>query len=290
MENILKDLQMLTPSQVEMQNAHVSYMKYLRENINNFSYWFPRIEVVGKYGIKVPKSYIIEVPEDIYEAFFQERKGDRRLIRQWAHKAVLPVIKKHFDGKEVFMKNGCYSGKFNFDKCCHIKANASLEDVVEHLCELQMDSLLKETDGYLEVVLREWIQPEKDCKTIYGGMPLRTEMRLFYDFSNHKPLYWVNYWIWDECHDLICMGWNGERKEDADAYEQCYTHIDERLKQCQETHWQTIIDALQQVASMKGIWSVDFLFENNQVWLIDAAVGPRSFYWDNNKVKVAMEA
>lgn len=290
MGNILKDLQMLTPSQEEMQNAHVSYMKYLRENINNFSYWFPRIEVVGKHGINVPKSYIIDVPEDIYEAFFQERKGDQRLIRQWAHKAVLPVIKKHFDGKEVFMKNGCYSGKFSFDKCCHIKANASLEDIVEHLCELQMDSMIKETDGNLEVVLREWIQPEEDCKTIYGGMPLRTEMRLFYDFSNHKPLYWVNYWNWDECHDPICIGWNGERKVDADAYEQSYKHIDEKLKQCQQTHWQTIINALQQVASMEGIWSVDFLFESNQVWLIDAAVGPRSFYWDNKKVKEAMEA
>lgn len=289
MEN-KKDFLILPPSQEELRKAHENYMKYLRENKNNFSYWFPKLSVVNRHGIMVPKSYIVDVPEDIYEAFFQERKGDRCLIRQWTHKAVLPIIKKHFDGKEVFLKNGCYSGKFNFDKCCHIKAGASLEDIVTHLCELQMDSLLKETDGNLEMVLREWIQPEEGNKTIYGGMPLRTEMRLFYDFSNHKPLYWVNYWNWDDCHDPICIGWDGERKEDADVYEEYYSYIDEELGLCYEKHWQTIVDALQQVSSMEGIWSVDFLFEKEQVWLIDAAIGPRSHYWDSEKIKAAMEA
>lgn len=288
MEENIRNFKFPTFTEEELREAHESHMKYLRENPNNFSFWFPKLSVVKRYGLMVPKSHVVDVPENIYKTFFQEGKNDMRIIRQWAHKAILSVIQQHFQGKEVFLKNGCYSGKFSFNKCCHLKANATLKEIVAHLCNIQYDSLMKETDGNLEVVLREWIQPEDGTNTIYGGMPLRPEMRLFYDFTSHKPLYWVNYWDWNDCHDPICFHWNGERTEDADVYEETYPSIDERVKKYREKYWQTIIDALQQVNLMKGIWSVDFLFDKSGVWLIDAAIGSRSHYWDVEKVKAAL--
>jgi len=285
-----KEFKFHAPTEDELREAHNNYMKYLRENPNNFSFWFPKLSVVKRHRILVPKSHVVEVPEDIYKTFFQEGKNDLRVIRQWAHKAILPVIRQHFQGKEVFMKNGCYSGKFNFNKCCHLTADATLKEIVEHLCSIQYDSLLKETDGNLEIVLREWIQPEEGTKTIYNGMPLRPEMRLFYDFTSHKPLYWVNYWDWNDCHDPICLDLEGNPSEDAEVYEEYYPYIDEELREYQEKYWQTILDALQQVNLMEGIWSVDFLFEKNQIWLIDAAIGPKSHYWDLEKIKAAIKA
>jgi len=273
----------------EMEEAHKSYMKYLRENPNNFSFWFPKLSVVRDFDIMVPESHVVSVPENLYKSFFQEEGNDMSTITQWAEKELLPIIQRDFQGKEVFMKNGCYSGKSNFDKCCHLKANATLMEIVDHLCCLQYDSLMKETDGNLEIVLREWIRPKDDCKTIYGGMPLRPELRLFYDFTSHKPLYWVNYWDWDMCHDPICIDWDGERSKDANVYEECYPYIAEKVEQYRAEHWQTIIEALDYVSFMEGIWSVDFLFENGQVWLIDAAVGQRSAYWDVSKVKAALK-
>lgn len=289
MDNILKKLEILTPSQEEMRKAHEHYMNYLRENKNNFSYWFPKLSIVSQYGIMVPQSYIVDVPEDIFKAFFNERKNDMEIVQEWAQKALLPLISQHFKGKDVFIKNGCYSGKFSFDKCCHIKPDATDNDIVRNLCNLQYDSILKETDGNLEIILREWIKPQEGNKTIYEGMPLRTEMRLFYDFSSHKPLYWVNYWNWDDCHDPICVGWDGERKEDADVYEEYYPYLEEELEMCQKKYWQNIVEALKNVTVMEGIWSVDFLFEDDKVWLIDAAIGQRSYYWDSEKIKAAME-
>lgn len=284
-----KEFNFHAPTEDELREAHENYMKYLRENPNNFSFWFPKLSVVKRHGILVPKSHVVEVPEDIYKAFFQEGKNDLRVIRQWAHKAILPVIQQHFQGKEVFVKNGCYSGKFNFNKCCHLAVDATLKEIVAHLCSIQYDSLLKETDGNLEIVLREWIQPEEGTKTIYNGMPLRPEMRLFYDFTSHKPLYWVNYWDWNDCHDPICLDLEGNPSEDAEVYEEYYPYIDEELREYQEKYWQTILDALQQVNLMEGIWSVDFLFEKNQIWLIDAAIGPKSHYWDLEKIKAALK-
>ena len=279
MEENIKNITIHTPSEEDMKEAHNNYMRFLRENPNNFSFWFPKLNSVKRSGIMIPKSRVIEVPEEIYKAFFMENKRDKKTIRLWAHDAILPVIQQHFSGKELFVKNGCYSGKFNFNKCCHIPADATLKEIVEHLCEIQYDSLMKETSGNLEIVLREWIQPEECTKTIYGGMPLRPEIRLFYDFDTHRPLYWINYWDWDYCHDYICC-----HDDDKPVYEEYYPFIDEEVKNFMEEHYDTICNALQEVTLMKGIWSVDFLLERNRVWFIVAALGHMSAYWDEEKI------
>ena len=282
MEENNKEITIHTPTEEEMKEAHENYMCYLRENPNNFSFWFPHLSAVKNHGIRVPQSYIIEVPEEIYKAFYQEHSQDMKKIRLWAHKKVFPVIQNHFQGKEVFVKNGCYSGKFSFNKNCHIQPNATLKEIVEHLCNIQYGALchgFNGTGGYLEIVLREWIRPDNFTKTIYGGMPLRPEMRLFYDFDGHKPLYWVNYWDWDECHDYIAQ------TEDKEVYEEYYPYIDEEVKIYTTDHWDTICNALAQVTGLKGVWSVDFILQKDMVWFIDAAIGPMSAYWDPEKVK-----
>lgn len=265
-----------------MKEAHENYMRYLRENPNNFSFWFPHLSAVKNHGIRVPQSHIVEVPEEIYKAFYQEHSQDMKKIRLWAYKKVFPVIQNHFQGKEVFVKNGCYSGKFSFNKNCHLQPNATLKEIVEHLCNIQYGALchgFNGTGGYLEIVLREWIRPDNFTKTIYGGMPLRPEMRLFYDFDRHKPLYWVNYWDWDECHDYIAQ------TIDKEVYEEYYPYINEEVKIYTTDHWDTICNALAQVTGLKGVWSVDFILQKDKVWFIDAAIGPMSAYWDPEKVK-----
>lgn len=271
-----------TPTEQEQQEAHANFINWLRNNPNNFSYWFPKLSVVRQHGVLVPKSRIINVPEELLEAFFLERKGDKRLIRQWAHDNILPVIKSHFQDTEVFMKNGCFSGKFNFNACCHLPANATLKEIVQHLCNIQYDSLANDTAGNLEVILREWVKPMNGTETIYGGMPLRAEMRLFYDFDSHQPLYYVNYWDWDYCHEAICC-----QPEDKTVYENYYPFINEEVELYAKDHWQTICDALSHVSDMKGDWSIDFILESNRVWMIDAAIGRQSAYWDEKKITAA---
>ena len=272
--------QIKTPSEEEMKKAHEDHMLYLRRNPNNFSFWFPQLKTVRDHGIHVPESYIVEVPEEVYRAFFQERGGDKRLIRQWVHQKILPVIKEHFHNKEVFVKNGCYSGKFSFDKCCHIPADATLKEITEHLCDIQYDALcagLNGAGGYLEIVIREWIRPENFTEKIYGGMPLRPEIRMFYDFTSHRPLYAVNYWDWDYCHEAIAY-----REEDFKVYERVYPSLLQKLRVLTEKHWHTICEALRHV-QMQGMWSVDFILEEKMVWMIDAAIASMSAYWDPEK-------
>lgn len=277
--NTTTKLSIATPSEEDMKAAHVNYINWLSNNPNNFSYWFPRIINLREYGISIPKSIILPVPENILNAFFMEHMpDDMERITKWVDMTIMPIISTTFAQKEVFVKNGCFSNKFSFDAACHIPANADLLKVTEHICRIQADSICFDTAGNLEIVLREWIEPEEGTRTIYNGMPFRSEMRLFYDFDRHRYLYDVNYWDWDNCHDYICRN-----PEDAEVYEDDYQCIAEELDIRKNIHLTNIANALYSVNSLKGIWSVDFILTDDKCWLIDMAIAKQSAYWDESK-------
>lgn len=93
------------------------------------------------------------------------------------------------------------------------------------------------------------------------------------------------------CHDPICFGWDGERTPDADAYEKAWPYLLYATKHWLEKHLTMITDALSTVTTLTmpddqpNIWSVDFIIEEDRVWLIDMAQAWRSAYWNPKKIK-----
>lgn len=274
-----KKLPDFLPNEEEMSINHMSFLRFLTCNRNNFSYWFPHVLKLRSKKIRIPVSYIVSVPCDVYKAFFLEKNSDRKKIYEFVSEYVVPILSKHFKGKDVFMKNGCFSNKFDFEKSCHILPTDSAVDLTNKLCELNYNSILCETYGYLELVLREWIEPSPDTKAIYDGMPFRPEMRLFYDFDKKEALYSVNYWDWDYCHDAIC----DRNPEDKIVYEEDYRKLEDGVRIWGEKHFPIISEALATVNYMSGIWSIDFILEEDCVWLIDMALANTSAYWDKKK-------
>lgn len=282
-----------TPTPEEQQQAHESFMRYLRENPNNFSYWFPHIKNLSKKGLAIPYSIIIPIPEEIYKAFFREEEGDAEKIDRWVMDNVSPTIAVNplLNGRKLFMKNGCFSNKFDFSKSCLIEDASDKETLIQHISNIMYDSIMHDTDGYLELVVREFIEPEENTPTIYNGMPLRCETRVFYNFDTHQLLYAVNYWDWNYCHDGICLAFGGERKPDADIYERAWPLLEFKTRHLLRQHQEKIEKALASVTTLHvpencpNIWSVDFMLEEEKVWLIDMAVGWRSAYWDPEKIK-----
>lgn len=268
-----------TPTKEELQELHRKHMKFLREYKNNFSYWFPFIKNISVPGVRIPKSVIIDVPEDLYKAFFMEEKDDASQIVNWFRQSVVPVVKREFPSQEVFIKNGCFSGKFRFDENCHVRNIDDVETVARQFSAIQYDSLMMDKMGELELIVREYIPAEPGTKTIYHGMPLRPEIRVFYDFSNNLYLYTVNYWDWDECHEAICR-----HPEDAKVYEKVYPQIKSRLSTLLLNHMGKICKVLGTVENLSDIWSVDFILEDRQIWLIDMATAGMSTYWDPERV------
>ena len=271
----LSDIRIVKPSQEDLQLAHNHYIKWQIENPNNLSYWSSKIapHLIEK-GIKYPKTRIIAVPEKIMEACFMERQGDRELINKWIRVTVMPELL----GTEfpLFMKNGCFSNKFDFNRSCRLEAYDE-EAITRNFVNLQGASLLYDTGGNMEIVFREFIQPPKGTPTIYNGMPFRPEMRVFYNFDRHSYCYSVNYWDWDYCHERIA-----ENARDKYIYETAYPEMKELYEYRKSCFLPTILSALRQVRKLTGIWSLDFILDEDRVWFIDAAIADRSAYWDAN--------
>ena len=286
-----KKLLITPPTPEEQQAAHESFMRYLRENPNNFSYWFPHIKNLTEKGISIPYSIIIPIPEEVYKAFFREEEGDAEKIDRWVTDIVSPTIAVNplLNGRKLFIKNGTFSNKFDFSKACLIEDARDEETLIRHISNIMYDSYMHETDGYLELVVREFIEPEENTPTIYNGMPLRCEARVFYNFDTHQLLYAVNYWDWNYCHDGICFALGGERKPDADTYEKAWPLLEFKTRYLLRQHQELIEKALASVDTLHvpegypNIWSVDFMLEEEKVWLIDMAVGWRSAYWNPEK-------
>lgn len=244
------------------------YNKWLMENPNNFSFWFPKIE---NCGIKVPGSVIVSVPEEILHSFYMEREGDMERIEAFVRDTVMPAIKDM--PVLLFVKNGCFSNKFDFRDCA-VKKN--VPELTMSILNINYTSLMFETGGNYEVVIRERIgmlEHEGEQYRIYHGMPLKPEFRVFYDFDKKKALYAVNYWDWDYCHDAISRD-----KTDKVVYEAVYPKILDFYKKHEAEVLQLVDDHMKDVEGLSGIWSVDIMYADGEYWLIDMALGATSAY------------
>lgn len=271
-----RDFSIAVPK-VDEVKAFNSFVEWLRSNKNNFSYWFPKICHCfdGNDNIVVPKSLIIPIPENMLECFFGEKPDDYNIVSEWFNENIQKIREAFPDNTELFIKNGCFSGKFDFDNSCHIK-NVNVETLVKNFMSLSMDSLCFDTGGNLELVIREYISPKEETPAIYNGMPFRPEIRLFYDFSKKQFCGESFYWDWDYCHNRICdMNYN-----DGAIYEKNYDAVYSQYEQYRDKWIPEIITILNNSeVDLSGVWSMDFILEEERAIMIDMAVGQDSAYY-----------
>lgn len=249
-----------------------TYYESLKNDQNNISYWYPKIR---NCGMSIPKTQIFTVPERIVKAFYMEGNMQQNIdeVYEWVKSELTPLLKPELQGL-IFMKNGAYSNKFDFSTCA---TRATAIDITRNLIEINYASLMFETGGNAEVAIRERIiSNENEVPCIYNGMPLRNEYRLFYDFDNNKPLYIVNYWDWEYCHDAI-----SRNVTDKIVYETIYPQLNKHYEEKKDVVMENCRKALKCVSGLSGIWSVDIMEdETGTLWLIDMAIGERSAYWN----------
>ena len=266
------------------------YLSDLRMDPNIMSNWFPAIEPTdGKERkLHIPKTIIVQVPDDVCQSFFMERPGDRERIIQFVSEQVMPKAKESGIYPSIFMKNGGFSNKYQFSNCTPgpDEVQAAL-----NLINMNYAALCVGADGITEVCIRELIpHNEGTVPCIYHGMPLRSEFRVFYDFDRHQPLYIANYWDWKYCHDAICRDYT-----DKIVYEMYYPTLLAQYERFKDSVVEMVADDMKDITGLPGIWSVDVLYCEPQnhdfnkkyegFWLIDMAVGHRSAYWDPNLAK-----
>jgi hypothetical protein len=243
----------------------VSEYNEQRATPENFSYWFPKIE---KCGMRMPESKFYIIPQGIYVNSIDciyDSKTPTELIN-WLTETVIPDMHPY---KNYFLKNGTFSNKFDFRDCV-----ANRESIIKKYLSIQYGSCLLSAGGTTEIVLRKHIDySEKKHATIYNGMPLRVEIRVFYDFDKHEVIYAANYWdynyvaphMYNRTDEIV---FNHVRKEIENGFAAHRLKVEAEVAAC-----------MHNVSGLNGIWSVDIMVDDrDQYWLIDMARGENSAF------------
>lgn len=261
-------------------NIYQYMYQRLEQNPSNFHNWFDKVKDCGFY---VPDSTSIPVPEAVMKAFsLRDPERNYDLIEKWVQIKVMPVFQKHKSTFGVFLKNGTFANKSNAMDCI-LPLNSSAGSITQHIININYLSFMFGVGGNTEVVIRNMI-PWNSYKTatIYNGLPLHPEIRVFYDFDSHKVCYSANYWDWDSCYSKI-----SRRATDRIVYQACYEQIKEAFDSKHEEAEKLVEEYLKKVTGLSGVWAIDLLLdEENKFWLIDMSIGHEVAYYDQKKIKI----
>ncbi|MCD8110983.1 MAG: hypothetical protein LUE14_12990 [Clostridiales bacterium] len=259
-------------------NEEDSYYNYLKEDPNLLSNWFPKVK---DCGIPVPQTVILTVPPEIVRAFYMDNpEDDQETIFEWVQEKVYPEAIK-FKAPFIFIKNGGFSDKFDARNCI---VHRTLYSLTQAIIDLNYDSLMFDTGGTTELVLRQYVLGRPDAyPQIYHGLPLVPEYRVFYDFNEKKVLYTVNYWDYDYCHDAI-----SRNITDKIIYEAVYPSLLKEYNDNKDKVQTMVANAMAKVNGMSGKWSVDIMtapMGDANFCLIDMARAEQSAYWESGRTK-----
>lgn len=241
-----------------------------KESDNFFSNWFPKIE---NCGIRVPRSIIIPGEDkQFYEHCYMEHvEKDLEYFMAFAKEKIIPKIKEAKFGL-LFMKNSVFSNKFDARTCMPMSDYVSIAMAI---AGINYGALMVESGGENEVVVRERIWTDLgEIPTIYNGLPLQPEFRVFYDFDTRKVLYSVNYWDYDYVYPHLYDA------TDKIVFASQREKLDRVFTEKHEEVERLVAEHMLNVEGLSGQWSVDILLDcKGEYWLIDMAVAQRSAYW-----------
>ena len=261
-------------------------------NMNSMGYWFPKIHNMNRdsEAFKIPNTTIMKVPMPVLQLSRLEysliNPVTKKIINDFVHRAFL--LK---DDKTYFVKTGTFSNKFDFRNC---KVSGSeVKELGEYLlydsyCASQMASPLK-TPSIVrpaltnEWVVREFIEDPDNNHTIYKGLPLRTEFRVFVDFDTKKVLSIVNYW-----DEKTMLNRFEERRDNHDVHDLITFKANlprlnarfEKYKDIVKEKTMVLLESKSQ-NRLTGQWSMDIMLSGNDFYIIDMALAEESYYYQS---------
>lgn len=256
----------------------------LNHDPNTMSNWLFAIkEVVDKTQFfKIPKTRIIKVPLALLQS---TRVYDYTELSPLSLEVINRFACRVFDldlEKDYFIKTGTFSSKFDF-RNAKVTKGQEVSELGSYLWYIQhqanqMASPLNNRVVYgvssnNEWVVREFIDDKEDNPTIYNGLPLHTEYRVFVDFDTEEIIGISPYWepsVMKE-HFLELGGLNDVQKQHDYIN---YINHEETLMQRYEENKNLVeseVSKLLKDCKLKGQWSIDVMQNGSDFWLIDRA-------------------
>lgn len=267
----------------------------INRNSNSMGNWLPNIvgAVTAEGYFKIPATKIIKLPLSLLQLTRLEYNN----LTPATFEVVNNYCCKAFDldeTKDYFVKTGTYSSKFDF-RNARVSGAKEVNELGEYLLynhwsALQMAHYDVNCSGRpvvygvsttVEWVVREFIPDVEENFTIYHGLPLRTEYRVFVDFDTKEVLGIHNYW--DEGvlrKHLSSRMWDG----DIDAKHDYITFVanKDRLNERYEANKAKVCEHLGKViqdVDLHGQWSVDIMQNGEDFYIIDMAIAENSAYY-----------
>ena len=246
----------------------------------NFSNWYNHIINFGCFA----HADIIANQIFTFEDTKIIKKTDDYKKVDW--ESINEILKPTLDKMEKYkvynIKNGCFSNKFDFETSL-----ATKDTLAQQLWKINYQSSMLDTGGFTELVVRELIPyNNSEIPTIYNGMPMREEIRVFYNMDRNIVEYVEDYWKYKYCANNI------RNKSDKIVFDWFHNKLKtrkiqhrEKIKELTDFIYNNI-GTLKFDGALKGIWSIDFMWveETNKLYLIDMARGFRSAYWNIDKL------
>lgn len=242
--------------------------------------------VGGLYGnkfFKVPDTKILHVPITMLQltrlGFETLNPVTKEIVNRYCQKVF------HLDRHEdYFIKTGTYSSKYEF-RNAHIHEPKEVDEMGEYFlllnhltCSMAAPTNNRSFYGANttnEWVVREYIKDKENNPTIYNGLPLHTEYRVFVDFDTKEILGVSPYWRSDVMKNKFKEVASPQERHDYVVYQ---IHEDV-LNQRYHESVQTVLAELKKVISrieLTGQWSVDVMRNGDDYYIIDMALAEYS--------------
>lgn len=257
----------------------------LEMNPISMGFWLPPL-VEGLYGnkfFKVPDTKILHVPITMLQltrlGFETLNPVTKEIVNRYCKKVF--HLDEHGD---YFIKTGTYSSKYEF-RNAHIHEPKEVDEMGEYFLLLNhltcsMAAPMNNRSFYganttNEWVVREYIKDKESNPTIYNGLPLHTEYRVFVDFDTKEILGVSPYWRSDVMKNKFKEVSSPQERHDYVVY---LMHEDVLNKRYNESV-QTVLNELNKViphAELSGQWSVDVMRNGDDYYIIDMALAEYS--------------
>lgn len=186
--------------------------------------------------------------------------------------------------EDYFIKTGTYSSKYEF-RNAHIHDPKEINEMGEYFLFLNhltcsMASPLNNTCFYganttNEWVLREYIKDKEHNPTIYNGLPLHTEYRVFVDFDADEVLGISPYWRADVMKGKFKNASTPQERHDYVIYQMHEDVLQSRY----DDSVRMILEEIKKILptmELVGQWSIDVMRNGDDYYIIDMALAENS--------------
>lgn len=256
----------------------------LNHDPNTMSNWLFAIkEVVDKTQFfKIPKTRIIKVPLALLQS---TRVYDFRELRPLSLEIINRFACRVFDldlEKDYFIKTGTFSSKFDF-RNAKVTKGQEVSELGSYLWYIQSQTnqmasplnnkVIYGVSSNNEWVVREFVDDKENNPTIYNGLPLHTEYRVFVDFDKEEIIGISPYWHPEVMKEnFLDIGVSAPIQKNHD-YINYINHEETLMKRYEENKSLVIseVSKLLKDCKLKGQWSIDIMQNGSDYWLIDMA-------------------